>query len=424
MQVNIPYGKTFLKLEGDYPGAEVLRSGGITENGKNEDEIVLDAMRHPIGSPPLRDLAAGKRSAVLLISDHTRPVPSRHILPFMLRELREGSPEIDVTLLVATGFHRGTTKEELIGKVGPEIYEREKVIVHDCWDDCVDIGALPSGARLSINRLAAETELLVAEGFVEPHFFAGFSGGRKSVLPGICSHVTVMGNHCSAFIDSPYSRTGVLENNPIHRDTVEAARLAKLAYIVNVILDADKKVAAAFAGDAIAAHAEGCRVLASHCVVRPKRAGDIVVSSNGGAPLDQNVYQAVKGLTAAEAAAAPGAILILCASCSDGIGGEGFYNTLRTCESPQALMEQILKVPMEETKPDQWQYQIIARVLMKHDVIFVAEPKVKSALADMKLNYAPTLEEALQTAYARKGKDAHLVVIPDGISVIVQPAEG
>ncbi|NCB63129.1 MAG: nickel-dependent lactate racemase [Clostridia bacterium] len=421
--MRLPYGTAGMELHHDLAGAEVLESGiGNLKAEGSEDDLVLRAMADPIASPTLKSLAEGKKTAVIIISDHTRPVPSKHIIPFMLRELRSGNPDIDVTLLVATGFHRGTTKAELTGKLGEEIVAKEKILVHDCQDDGanVDIGVLPSGARLVVDRTAAEADLLIAEGFIEPHFFAGFSGGRKSVLPGVCSKVTVLGNHCSAFIDSPCARTGVLDGNPLHRDMVEAARLTGLAYIVNVVIDEEKRVAAAFAGDPIKAHEAGCEFLKGFCRVKPEKRGDIVVTSNGGAPLDQNVYQSVKGLTAAEAAAAPGAVLIISSRCNDGTGGEGFYRALRDCSSPRALQDEILKVPMDETHPDQWEYQILSRILCKHKVIFVSESAMEQKLKDMKLNYAPTLDAAMEMAYAEKGPDAHLVVIPNGISVIVE----
>ena len=425
MNVTIPYGTTGIQLKGRFPSVEVLESAAHQlSSGKDEDEIVKQAMKRPVKSEPLWKLAKGKRSAVIIISDHTRPVPSQHILPYMLEELREGNPDIDVTLLVATGFHRATTKEELISKLGYDIWKREKVVVHDCQDaeSCVDIGILPSGARLVISRLAVETELLLAEGFIEPHFFAGFSGGRKSVLPGICSRTTVLGNHCSAFIDDDSSRAGILETNLIHQDMIEAAKLAGLKYIVNVILDVEKRVVAAFAGDAIEAHAKGCLALSKLCQVSPQRQGDIVVTSNGGAPLDQNVYQAVKGLTAAESAAAPGAVLIICARCNDGAGGEGFYQALKNCASPTQLLQQVRQVPMDQTQPDQWQYQIMARILEKHEIIFVADPEKQMILEEMKLGFASSLEQALEMAFQKKGSSAHLVVIPDGVSVVVRPA--
>ena len=422
--MHIPYGTTGLELRQDVSGAEILESAiGTLKAEGSEDDIVKRAMSAPIHSPRLSELAKGKKTATIIISDHTRPVPSKHILPFMLAELREGNPDIDITLLIATGFHRPTSREELVNKVGEKIAGEEKFICHDSRDPAsnVEIGVLPSGARLVIDKAAAETELLVAEGFIEPHFFAGFSGGRKSVLPGVCDQVTVLGNHCSKFIDSPYARTGVLEGNPLHTDMVAAAKLAKLQYIVNVVIDEDKRVAAAFAGDPFQAHEAGCTFLKGYCRVKPRQKGDIVITSNGGAPLDQNIYQSVKGLTAAEAAAAPGAVLIISARCNDGTGGESFYHALADCDTLEHLMERILATPMDKTDPDQWEYQILCRMMLKHRIIFVSDPAMQSTLEAMKLEYAPDLDTALDRAYEAKGRNAHLVLIPNGISVIVEP---
>jgi nickel-dependent lactate racemase len=307
--------------------------------------------------------------------------------------------------------------------MGEEIVSKEHIVIHDCLDEksLTELGTLPSGARLIINKAAAETDLLVSEGFIEPHFFAGFSGGRKSVLPGVCSRTTVLGNHCSKFIADPHARTGVLEGNPLHRDMAAAAKLAHLAFIVNVLINEKKEAVAAFAGDPFAAHEKGCSYLMNFAAVHPKRPADIVITSNGGYPMDQNVYQSVKGLTAAEAAAAPGGTIITCAACSDGGGGESFTRTLRECESPAALLKKILAVPQDETVPDQWESQILARILAAHRVIFVAEPQVRELLCSMKMEYAPTLEEAFAAAVSEKGGSAKLTVIPNGISVIVRP---
>ena len=423
MPLSIPFGRGTMPLHEEPVRGEILESrvGELRAEG-SEDDLVRAAMAHPIDSPTLRELAVGKKTCTIIISDHTRPVPSRHILPFMLRELREGSPGIDVTLLVSTGFHRPTSDEELRSKVGDEIFEHEKFVVHDSQDpdSNVDVGVLPSGARCVLDKVAVHTDLLVAEGFIEPHFFAGFSGGRKSVLPGVCDKVTVLGNHCSKFIASPFARTGVLDGNPLHTDMLEACKLAKLQYIVNVIIDEDKRVSAAFAGDAITAHRAGCDLLLDYCQVKPERRGDVVISSNGGYPLDQNIYQSVKGLTAAEAAAAPGAVLIMVTACSDGAGGESFYRALKECASPQALTEEILATPQDGTKPDQWEFQILARIMCKHRVIFVTVPEQRQTILDMKLDWAPDVDAALAMAREEKGSDAHLVVIPNGISVMVR----
>ena len=421
MEIKIPYGKTFQTLNIE-EGFELLESKiQELEAGADGGAIVRAAMDSPIGSPKLRELAAGKKNAVLIISDHTRPVPSKDIVPFMLEELRAGNPDIEITMLVATGCHRGTTPEELVHKLGEDIVSREHIVVHDCDSSpLTDLGPLPSGARLVVNSLVAQAELVVSEGFIEPHFFAGYSGGRKSILPGVCSRVTVLGNHCADFIDDPKARMGVIDANPINRDMERAARMAKLAYIVNVVVNEEHEVVAAFAGDPIEAHHAGCAYLARYCEVEQKQKADIVITSNGGAPLDQNAYQAVKGLTTAADAAADGAALIICAECADGIGGDSFYKALSECAGPTELLDEIRRVPMDETVPDQWQYQILARILEKHHVYFVARKEMEEAVNAMKMEFAPSLEEAYARARALKGASARVAVIPNGVSLIIK----
>lgn len=425
MDIRLPYSREGMMLYLDESlDYEILESAiqSMPKSNQTEDEIVSAAMADPVDSPKLSELAKGKQRVVIICSDHTRPVPSKHIIPFMLKEIRQGNPDADITLLIATGFHRATTKEELVGKFGEEIVNKEKIRIHDSQDmeAMVNLGTLPSGAPLLINKIAAQADLLISEGFIETHFFAGFSGGRKSVLPGVSSKVTVLGNHCSAFIDSPYSRTGVLENNPIHRDMIAACKMAKLKYIVNVVIDADKKVVYAVAGDAQKAHQTGCEFLSQYCQVVPKKPADIAISTNGGYPLDQNMYQSVKGMTAAEAASKDGGIIIMVSNCGDGHGGEGFYHALKNCESPSALMEEILKVPQDETKPDQWEYQIQSRILIHHKVIYVMCEKYRSMAREMGFETAKDVNEALEMALKEKGKSAHIAVIPDGVSVMVK----
>ena len=419
MSVMVKYGHSGLSVEPKNDSFEVLTSRiGELKASLSGYELVEKAMANPIGSPKLSELSRGKNNAVLIISDHTRPVPSKDILPHMLREMREGNPNIDITLLVATGCHRLTNPDELRAKLGDEIFENEKIVVHDCRENNVKIGTLPSGADLVIDKLAAETELLVAEGFIEPHFFAGFSGGRKSVLPGICDKTTVMGNHCSAFLADPNSKAGELDRNPIHRDMIAAAQIAKLAYIVNVILDGDHNTVAAFAGDVVEAHRAGCNELMRWCGVKPERKGDIVISTNGGAPLDQNLYQAVKGIVTAEGVVAENGVIIMCSECADGHGSASFLRDMKECESARAMLDHILTVAQNDTPIDQWQYQMLVRVLVKHRVIMVTKPEWEEMCYDLKMEFAPTVDKALEMAYADRGADAHLVILPDGIAVV------
>ena len=419
MQILFPYGKTHVTY--DFEDVNVLTSSIETHEPKmSQQELVNAAMAAPEGGSTLRELAKGKSRVVLIASDHTRPVPSKLIVPPMLREIREGNPHADITILISTGCHRETTKEELVSKFGQEIVDAEKIVIHDCDDaNLVNIGTLPSGGQCLINRLAAEADLLVAEGFIEPHFFAGFSGGRKSVLPGVAARETVLANHCSEFIAHPKSRTGILEGNPIHADMLWAAKKANLCYIVNVILNGEKEVIYAVAGELEAAHKKGTDFLFSLCGAETKPA-DIVISTNGGYPLDQNVYQAVKGMTAAEAAVKPGGVIIMLAACNDGIGGDHFYHQLADEPNINKTMELFLRRGRNETVPDQWQTQIFLRILQKATVIFISQMEPELVRA-MHMIPATDLEDAMEKAREILKKDKPTITaIPDGVAVMVK----
>lgn len=421
--VKIPYSKGFIEAQFDD-----ARLAGVLESKAHhykpeagEEELVKKALENPIGSPRLRDLVKGKNKIVIIASDHTRPVPSKIMAPIMLEEIRSGNPTADITFLIATGFHRPTTKQELIGKFGEKVVAEEKIVVHNAFDpeSMVNIGKLPSGGDIVINKLAVEADLLISEGFIEPHFFAGFSGGRKSVLPGVVSKVTVLANHNSRFIASDKARTGNLEGNPIHIDMLHAAKTAKLQFILNVVIDADKKIIKAFAGDLEKAHAEGTKFAGELANVAAKPA-DIAITSNGGYPLDQNIYQAVKGMSAAEATCRKGGVIIICAACNDGHGGEDFYEWFKKADSAQAVMDEIMAIEPQHTLPDQWEAQILARILIDHTVIMVTDQCEHSMITDMKMKVANTLPEALKMAEEIVGKDASITVVPDGVSVIVK----
>lgn len=423
---SLPFGKEKIKFElPEEQVAGVLVSHAHEYKApKSEAELVADALANPIGSPKLSELAKGKKNCVIISSDHTRPVPSHIIMPQLLAELRKENPDIDITILIATGMHRATTKEELIAKYGKEIAEHEKFVIHVSRndEDMVSVGTLPSGGDCRINKVAANADLLISEGFIEPHFFAGMSGGRKSVLPGIASKVTVLANHCSEFINSPNARTGILQGNPIHEDMLYAAKAAKLAFICNVVIDADKKVIAAFAGDREKAHYAGADFEMKLAGVKPVPA-DIVITTNGGYPLDQNIYQSVKGMTAAEATCKEGGVIIDVSSCSDGHGGEDFYNNLKNAESIQKAMDEILARGRNETVFDQWEAQILMRMLLKFTIIMVTEAP-QQMVEDMHMKYAASIDDALAMAkdvLAKKGiTDPKITVIPDGVSVIVK----
>ena len=426
--ISLPYGRG--RVEAQIPDqrlAAVLRSGAQSYRPQaDQDQLVRQALENPIGTPPLRQLAKGKHQVVIISSDHTRPVPSKVILPQLVDEIRAGSPSAKITVLVATGFHRPTTREEMLDKYGEELFLRSGLhfAVHLSGkdEDMVSLGTLPSGGKLLINKLAAQADLLVAEGFIEPHFFAGFSGGRKSVLPGVASRTTVLANHCSAFIDSLFARTGILDGNPIHRDMIYAAQQAKLAFICNVVIDEKKEVIAAFAGHFNEAHRAGCAFVEQLSGVSAVPA-PIVISTNGGYPLDQNIYQSVKGMTAAEATCAPGGVIIMVSACSDGHGGQSFYDTFAQEPDEEKIMASFLATPSDRTIPDQWEAQILCRILLKHPVIMVTQAP-REMVEAMHMHWAPDLSAAIDLADRLLGwADSPITVIPDGVSVIVKKAE-
>lgn len=420
--VFFPYGKENISY--DFSGENFC---GVLTSSLHEYipkragvELVKAAMDAPIGSPRLSELAAGKKRIVIIASDHTRPVPSKSIIPPMLTEIRGVNPDAEITILIATGCHRDTTREELVSKFGEEIVSREQIVVHDCADreNLVKIGILPSGGELWINRLAYEADLLVSEGFIEPHFFAGFSGGRKSVLPGIAARESVLANHCSEFIAHPKARTGVLEGNPIHEDMLWAAKAAKLAYIVNVVINEKKEAIYAVAGDVEEAHRKGCEFLLGLCRAKPIVA-DIAISTNGGYPLDQNIYQAVKGMTAAEATVREGGVIIMLAKSNDGHGGEGFYRQLAEEKDIDKTMQVFLSRGRGETVPDQWQTQIFLRILKKATVIYVSEAE-DALVRDLHMIPAHSIGEAITEAKRILNADKpSIVAIPDGVAVMV-----
>lgn len=421
-EIRFPYGKTTITHSFDENILQAVLTSSIEEYVPEADQFTLvqNALENPTNSPRLCELAKDKKNVVIIASDHTRPVPSKVIMPAMLAEIRKGNPNADITILIATGCHRGTTRDELVNKFGEDIVNSEKIYIHDCLDDSmlVNIGTLPSGGECEINKIAYEADLLVSEGFIEPHFFAGFSGGRKSVLPGIAGKKTVLANHCSEFIASENSRTGVLENNPIHADMLWAAKKAKLCFIVNVVLDAEKRVIYAVAGNLEAAHKRGTDFLLSQCGAEAVEA-DIAISTNGGYPLDQNIYQAVKGMTAAEATVRRGGVIIMLASSTDGTGGDSFYHMLADEKDISKTMDNILSRSRGETIADQWEAQILLRILLHCNVIYVSEMP-DNIIEDMHMIPAHSLEEALCKAKKIIGiENPTITVIPDGIAVMV-----
>ena len=418
----IPYYKDHLTLElSDDRVAGVLTSKTEEYNpGLSQEELVRNALANPVASKKLEELVLGKKHVVIISSDHTRPVPSHITMPILLETIRKANSDIKISILIATGMHRPTTHEELVNKYGEEIVKNENIVIHNAYldEEMTFKGILPSGGELWINKLVDEADLLISEGFIEPHFFAGFSGGRKSVLPGIASKKTVLWNHNAKFIASPFSRAGSIDENPIHKDMLFAAKTAGLAFILNVVINSEKKIIAAYSGDVELAHKEGREFVASLAQVKPVYS-DIVITSNGGYPLDQNMYQTVKGLSAGEASVNQNGVIIIAASCVDGHGGEFFYKLIAESKDAKEANDKLNGVEPSDTEFDQWEAQVLARILCKAKVIVVSKDCDPKLFTDMHMMHAYTIEEAIEKAEKLVGKK-QITLIPDGIAVIVK----
>lgn len=421
-EADLPYDHKTMHLK-----LEDKNFAGLMEGHQNEfkpeasqEELVEKSLDNPYGSPKLEELCRGKRDIVIISSDHTRPVPSRVTMPILLRRIHTAAPEARVRILVATGMHRPSTHEELVNKYGEKIVAEEEIVMHVATDDSMmeKVGTLPSGGECIINKVAADADLLLAEGFIEPHFFAGFSGGRKAVLPGVVGRATTMFNHCAGNIDDRHSRTGILEGNRIHSDMCEGAAKAGLEFILNVVLNDKKEVIGAFSGDLDEAHSAGVGFIQSLCRCKAAPA-DIVVTTNGGYPLDQNIYQAVKGMSTAEMTCRPGGVIVMASECSDGHGAQAFYDTFAREPSNGRIMEDIRSRSASQTVPDQWQSQIFLRILLNHTVIFVSDAP-KEVVENLHMVYSPSMEDAMRRAFAIAGEAASVTVIPDGVSTLIE----
>ncbi|MGD1820191.1 MAG: nickel-dependent lactate racemase [Pleomorphochaeta sp.] len=417
----LPYDKSNLTLEIDNERLnKIIRiEPQETSQKLSEKQIVLNALSNPIESQKLSELSKGKKNIVIITSDHTRAVPSSITMPLLLDEIKSTNNEAKITILIATGLHRGMTHDEMVTRFGIDIVNNYTIINHDAFDkeQNIYLGQLPSGSKFEMNKIAVDADLLIAEGFIEPHFFAGFSGGRKSILPGISSATCVNINHSAPQMAAPTSTTGVLDGNPIHEDMASAAKLSKIAFILNVLLDEEKKVKAAVAGDVEKAHRQGCNILLEENGAKAIKS-DIVITTNGGSPLDQNLYQCPKGLSSALKCLNKNGVAILMASCSEGLGGDNFAKMM-VSGTPEEIYKRILATPMEETIPEQWCVQYFSQALLAYKIILVSSLD-KKTVEKMGFIYAENPKEALDLAYEIKGNKAKVTVIPDGVAVIIK----
>ena len=376
------------------------------------------ALAEPIGSPGLHELAEGSSSPCILVSDSTRPTPSGIIASRAVDVLNEaGVKDEEMRIVVAAGLHRSCTEEELVERLGKGLLGRIRVSNHDAYDasNLVYAGSTAQGTPIWLNRVVAESDLVVSDGYIEPHFFAGYTGGGKNILPGVSGFETVKVNHGAAMIDHPEARAGVLDGNPFYEDIVEAARMCGLDFSINVTLDNRKRMTGVFAGGFEEAHRRGAGFLDAHVRVETSEA-DIVVTTNGGYPLDRDLYQAVKGMTVGESAVREGGVTIIASECRDGVSHPEFRALVEECGSPEEILETVRSPGF--FRIDQWEAQVLARVLSWCKVICVTSGVEAGTVRSMHMTPAESVDEALRLAFEMVGRDPEITVIPGGPSVI------
>jgi nickel-dependent lactate racemase len=413
----VPFGRGFETCEVDDSKITGSLEPSWPSAALSQERYVSEAMARPIGSERLKHLASGMKNVLILTSDNTRPVPSRLTLPPVLEEIKQAAPSASVRILVGTGLHEWSpTDSELKEKLGSVIDRVDEVRIHSAKDkdSLIQLGQLPSGNELWVNGLTAGTDLIVADGFIEGHFFAGFTGGPKSVLPGIAGSETIMHNHSPRNIDNPNARCGVIRGNPIHEEMLEAARRVGLKFILNVVLDKSKNVISAFAGDPTLAHGQGTVFSLKCCRVTPAF-GDIVVTSNGGYPLDRNLYQLVKGISNGALTAKDGGVIVACGECLDGVGHEGFRKMLASASDPSEFLRRLRRGEIWEEA--QWEAQVLAKVLEKFKVIIVSRGVDRRTVESMHMAHAKSLREGLEEAFKLKPR-GRITLLPDGPSAI------
>lgn len=412
MKVRLAYGKQGLWVDlpdGNVTVVEPRYAAGVPD----EMEAIRAAVRAPIGSPPLRDLVRPSDSVAVVFSDLTRPQPRDRMLPVLLDELGH-VPRSQIVLINALGTHRPNTRNELVSMLGRDIVEAYRVVQHDAWaSDLVYLGRTSYGHEVSVNGEYMRADVRILTGFIEPHFFAGFSGGPKAVLPGIADAGAVLGNHDARMIGDPRATWGVTGSNPVWEEMREVALMTAPTFLLNVTLNRDKQITGVFAGDMLQAHAAGTRFAAESALVSVSAPFDIVITSNSGYPLDLNLYQAVKGMSAAAQVVKPGGSIIVAAECWDGVPDHGeFKRLLQMASTPRELLDAIASFasPIQ----DQWEAQIQAQVQLKADVYVKSDYLDADTLRSVMLYPCESVEATLEHLLRRYGPDATICVLPEG----------
>jgi nickel-dependent lactate racemase len=419
MRVKLEYGKTGLDVE--LPDDRVVGPLAIRPAPPLEDpEAVLhEKLAHPTGTPALANLARNRTSACILICDITRPVPNALLLPPILKTLEDaGIPRDEILILIATGLHRPNEGAELVELVGPEIASKYRVENHHgkLLAEHTYLGTTPKGVPAWIDTRYLEADLKITTGLIEPHLMAGYSGGRKLICPGIAALETVKIWHGPDFLEHPKADCGFLEGNPVHEENTRIARMAGCDFIVNVTLDADRRVTSLVAGDMEQAFLEGVRFIENVVKAEIPEACDVVVTSSAGYPLDTTFYQAVKGLTGALPVVKQGGTIILAASLSEGIGSPEFQRLFQENDSLPTFMKRILG--KDYFVMDQWQLEELAKVCRKAKVKIVSDGLSAETLDGLFVESAPSVEQAVAESLAEYGPKARIAVIPKGPYVL------
>ena len=414
MKINIAYGRKGLDIE--LPDeTDIIQSRPM--NGLEDEVGALEhVLRNPIGMPALATCIKPGDKVVVTHSDITRPVPNDRILPVLLQELESaGVRRQDITLLNALGTHRQQTTDELRMMLGDAIVDNYACLQHNSFDDenLVSLGETSLGNPVRINKMLLEADFRVYTGFIDPHFFAGFSGGPKAVLPALSGAESVLSNHGREMIADPRSTWGNVDGNPIWEEMREVALKTMPAFLVNVTINPQHDITGVFAGELLQAHEQGREFIRQNVMVGVDEPYDIIITNNNGYPLDQNLYQTVKGMSAANRVVKKGGTIIMCAACQDGLPDHGRYaELLEEAGSPQGFLDMIADPNFGEQ--DQWQVQIQALIQMHADVYVYSE-----GLSDAQITRAllkpcrdiPTTVTMLKEKY---GPNARICVMPDG----------
>lgn len=423
MKVRLEYGRGGLDVE--FPDDLPIRSLAYKNATPLDDPdgALREVLERPLGTPPLSELARGRRDACIVICDITRPVPNERMLRPMLRILEDaGIPREKITILVATGLHRPNEGEELVEMVGREIAANYTIVNHhgQRLEEHTYLGESPRGVPIWIDSRYVEADLKITTGLIEPHLMAGFSGGRKLICPGIAALETVKVWHGPDFLEHPNADCGILDGNPVHEENTWIGRKAGCDFIANVVIDAQRRPLKFVAGDMEEAFHAGVDFVRQVVIDTVDKPVDIVVTSCAGYPLDTTFYQAVKGLTGALPIVKQGGTIILAASLSEGIGSPQFQQLFDDNPNLDVFMERILG--KDYFVMDQWQLEELAKVCRKAKVKVVSDGLPAETLNRLFVEAAPSVEEALADSLREYGPEADVAVIPKGPYVLAQVA--